>query len=119
MALRQAEGRIQGWFDRPISTSASGCELCQSSALPVAMYDAQQFDWSTAQQFQATGQATSQRLAAPPRYTMEELAFVPYDLGGGLEPTTAGRDVYQITGRSTGASGLANTVLQGTFTKRY
>ena len=116
-AIRQAERKVLSvWIARPVSTGVAGCELCQREALPVAMWDPAQFDWSNAQPF--VGTITP--LAAQPRYTVEELAFLPDDLGvAGLQPVTPGRDVYQITSRSTGASGLVNTVLQSTYTKRY
>ncbi len=116
-AMRQAERKILAqWIARPVSPGVAGCEPCQREALPVAMWDPSQFNWANAQPI--VGTLTP--LAAAPRYAVEELAFLPDDLGvAGLQPITSGRDVYQITTRSTGASGLVNTVLQGTYTKRY
>ena len=57
-------------------------------------------------------------LPEDPRYVIEELAFVRDSLVVGQDPSE-GRDFYQVTARSTGASGRANTVLQSTYTRRY
>ena len=54
-----------------------------------------------------------------PRYVIEHLGFVRTD--GGVETSVlpVGRDFYEVTGRSSGASGLANTVVQTTFARKF
>jgi Tfp pilus assembly protein PilX len=46
------------------------------------------------------------------------VGFVPDSLNSGQE-VPDGRVFYQLTSRSTGASGLANTVLQSTYVRRF
>jgi type IV pilus assembly protein PilX len=54
-----------------------------------------------------------------PTYVIEHVGFVlTGDGGSGYDPPV-GRDFYQVTGRSTGASGLANTVVQTTFARKF
>ncbi|MEO7775720.1 MAG: pilus assembly protein, partial [Steroidobacteraceae bacterium] len=53
-----------------------------------------------------------------PRYVIEEVGLKPNELNKGHDP---GDDfpVFQITARSVGASGNANTVLQSTFARPF
>jgi type IV pilus assembly protein PilX len=50
-----------------------------------------------------------------PQFVIEELAFIPYTKEYG---DLTGRDFYQATGRSTGASGSAAAVVQSTFARQ-
>lgn len=56
--------------------------------------------------------------ADDPQYLIEEVAFVRTD-GGVVLGEEDGRNFYQVSGRSTGASGLAEVVVQTTFTRRF
>jgi Tfp pilus assembly protein PilX len=51
-----------------------------------------------------------------PRYVIEEAGFVRDSL---LFDETAGRDFFRLTGQSSGGTGLANTVLQSTYARRF
>ena len=107
----------------PDSTSALPCTVCQAGTLPVAIYDPAQFDWSAnaAEYGQAAVAATlksTSNLAENPRYTVEALGFVKDSLDQGQEPPE-GRDFFQISSHSTGATGLASTVLQSTYARRF
>src|SRR5262249_34764634 len=55
-----------------------------------------------------------------PQYVIEDIGFVRTDGGveTGIDPP-AGRQFYQVTGRSTGASGLADVVVQSTYTRKF
>jgi type IV pilus assembly protein PilX len=57
-------------------------------------------------------------LNADPRFVVESIGFVPDDLVPGFGPQE-GRDFYQVTGRSTGGSGAALTVLRSTYARRF
>jgi Tfp pilus assembly protein PilX len=57
-------------------------------------------------------------LKEDPRYTVEDLGFVKDSLVEGQEPPE-GRDFFQVSSHSTGATGLAGTVLQSTYARRF
>jgi len=57
-------------------------------------------------------------LYAPPRYILEELAWVRDSLVVGHTGTT-GSDYYKVTARAVGGSQSAISILQTTFVKRY
>jgi type IV pilus assembly protein PilX len=119
-ALRDAEDRLSPvrQVSRPTATNAANCVFCQRTALPIAIHDVAQYNWSNAQEYGTAGSQDITGLAADPRYTIAEMGFVPDDRLEGQDPPT-GRDFYQITARSTGASGQANVVLQTTFPRRF
>jgi type IV pilus assembly protein PilX len=119
-ALRDAEDRLSPARQvlRPLATGAANCVFCSRTALPIAIQDTAQYNWSNAQEYGASGSQDITGLAADPRYTIAEMGFVPDDRLEGQDPPT-GRDFYQITARSTGASGNANVVLQTTFPRRF
>ena len=52
-----------------------------------------------------------------PRYVIEQIALLPDVLDGGGNPESY-RTFYRITARSTGASGLSNTIVQSTFARK-
>lgn len=128
LALQGAEAALRDGEDRmslarqplrPVATGSAGCEICQRDALPVDIDDPAQFDWSAnAHEYGVAGTQDIPDLAEDPRYTIAELGFVPDGYAQGQDPPT-GRDYYQITGRSTGASGQANVVLQSTLPRRF
>ena len=106
----------------PDGTGTLPCTVCQPGTLPVAIYDPAQFDWNANATPYGTGgpaaTLTNSGLNATPRYTVESLGFVRDSLDQGQEPPE-GRDFFQISSRSTGATGLANTVLQSTYARRF
>jgi type IV pilus assembly protein PilX len=117
--LRQGETLLRNLTTLPIATSAAGCLYCQRGALPLAIADPALFNWTAnAQEFGTPGVTDIAELQEDPRFTVEELAFVRDSYDTGIEPPT-GRDFYQVTARSTGASGQTNTVLQTTFARRF
>lgn len=120
-ALRAGEDRLSplNLTDRPIATSTLGCVFCARNSLPVAIYDPAQFNWkANAIEYGASGTKDITELAVDPRYTIAELGFVPDGYAQGQDPPS-GRDFYQITGFSSGATDLTNTVLQSTFPRRF
>src|SRR3954468_20222671 len=56
-------------------------------------------------------------VADNPRYVIERIAVVQELRDGGGDPETAYRTFYRVTARSTGASGLSNTIVQSTFAR--
>jgi type IV pilus assembly protein PilX len=100
------------------STSASGCMVCQPGTLPLAMEDPNKFDWNAeGHEFGTAGVLDIPGLAEDPRFAIEEIAFIENNKLNGQEYYEDGRLFFQITSRSTGASGLANVVLQSTFAR--
>jgi type IV pilus assembly protein PilX len=120
-ALRAGEARLSPALlvNRPLATTAAGCLFCARNSLPVAIYDIGQFDWKAlAQEYGAAGTQEITELAQDPRYVIAELGYVPDGYAQGQDPPS-GRDFYQITGFSSGATGQTNTVLQSTFPRRF
>jgi type IV pilus assembly protein PilX len=115
-ALRNAEALIRAQTGRPIACPDTTCVFrALSSVGDVASQDK---TWWTAngQGFADGSHKAMSGVAENPRYIIEELAQV-----ASVDPTdpTAGRTFYQVTARSTGASGLANTVVQTTYARKY
>jgi type IV pilus assembly protein PilX len=128
--LRYAEAIIDSLSaPAPQTSPALPCAVvCASGVLPVAVYDPAQFDWLNINNATLYGQggvaaslhgaSGSGKLNAEPGYTIEYAGFIPDDRE--LPPSsTDGRYVYQITSRSTGGSGMANTVVRSTFARRF
>lgn len=123
-ALRDGEARILALPDKDQGVSFAvdpGCVVCQRNTLPVAIFDEGQYDWRTlGQEYGASGTKDISELARDPRYVIGELGFVRDDLGEGCcDYYVSGRDFYQVTGFSSGATDLTNTVLQTTFPRRF
>jgi type IV pilus assembly protein PilX len=103
----------------PDSTGTLPCTVCQKGVLPIAIYDSVQFDWNAnAWVYGQAGLTGTTKLAENPRYVTELLEFVPDSLDVGQE-VPDGRDFFQVSARSTGATGLATTVLQSTYARRF
>jgi type IV pilus assembly protein PilX len=120
-ALRAGEDRLSPatLTARPLPTTGVDCVFCARDTLPVAIYDRGQYDWTAnAQEYGDPDEKEMADLARDPRYTIAELGFAPDGYGQGQDPPT-GRDFYQITGFSSGASDQANVVLQSTFPRRF
>lgn len=124
-ALREGEEKLSPMLvptreaARPPAYPGCLTFICSASSLPVAIQDTTQFTWSSAREYGTAGTQEIAGLNADPRYVIAELEFVPDSALGGQNDTLSGRHFYQITARSTGASGQANTVLQTTFPRRF
>jgi type IV pilus assembly protein PilX len=117
--LRYGETVIGNYTALPDTTGALPCSLCQKGVLPVAIYDPAQFNWNVnAWAYGNTGLVAVDKLKANPRYVLEVLGFQPDSLDVGQEVPT-GRDFFQVSAASTGATGNANTVLQSTYARRF
>lgn len=124
--LRDGEARILAFGTvKPNALSTADCSVapltvCQRTALPIDIAE-RTFTWwnPNSVKFGTAGTHDLTELREDPRYTIEEVGIKPQgDLGIGHEPPQDNY-VYQITARSTGASGQTNTVLQSTFIKIY
>jgi type IV pilus assembly protein PilX len=119
--LRYAEAKMTALpSPAPISLGSFPCGTadnpCQNNVLPVAVYDPVQFDWNA--NAQPAGAVVG--LSVPPQFVVEYLTHVSDTINeGDTDDLGAGRDFYQITSRSTGASGQTNTVLQSTYQRRF
>jgi type IV pilus assembly protein PilX len=124
-ALRAGEAQVRTIVAEPgnLPTQASvNCALCEAGVLPVDIDDPAAFDWP-ADGIVAPGinppSGSAGHLAEDPQYKVEHSAWVSDQLGTGVNGDDTGRDYFTITGRSTGASGDANTVLQSTYARRF
>jgi type IV pilus assembly protein PilX len=113
----------------PIPSPAVPCTvICDIGVLPMAIADLAQFDWTNVNNATKYGQggvpaslsgaAGSGMLSEEPRYAIEYVGFIP----NGAEAATTwgdGRVVFQVTSRSTGGSGMTNTVVRSTYARRF
>ena len=121
--LRNGESLIQVQTARPDNCTGVPCNFWQSGTLtrPETRDDSW---WTTnGEEFEAdndrsTTTAEVADLKADPRFVVESIGFVSDSLTVGHGPPE-GRDFYQVTGRSTGGSGAANTVLRSTYARRF
>lgn len=118
--LRYGESVIAAYPSLPDSTGAMPCTVCQKGVLPMAIYDTAQFDWNVNAQVYGQAGLTGgyDKLFENPRYTVEDLGFQQDSLVTGQDPPE-GREFYQVSARSTGATSLATTVLQSTYTRVF
>jgi len=118
--LRYGESIIDGYVTQPVTVGSLPCTVCQPGTLPVAIYDDTQFNWAAnAQTYGNSGLTGNDKLKANPQYTIEDIATVQrngLELGQDVKVT---REFYQVTARSTGATGNAVTVLQSTYTRVF
>jgi type IV pilus assembly protein PilX len=115
-AARGGEAFIRGLIVKPVACSAAPCTVWMSgTAAGTGRVDLQPYTWWDAN---ATATTALPELKANPAYVVEEVGHVRTD-GGVVLPEEDARDFYQVSGRSTGASGLAEVVIQTTFTRRF
>ena len=121
--LRNGEQLVQVQTVRPDNCTALPCNFWTSGTLTnPETRDATW--WSTnSDEFEAdndrsTTTAEVADLQEDPRFVVESIGFVSDSLTVGHGPPQ-GRDFYQVTGRSTGGSGAANTVLRSTYARRF
>lgn len=103
--------QVQATFD---------CEICDRGVLPVDIDVPGQFNWA-ADAKTVTDIDPNDRLDEDPQYKIEHTQFVANGIDCGTTDANcnAGRDVFTVTGRSTGASGRTNTVVQTTYARRF
>lgn len=96
------------------------CDICDRGVLPVDLDTPGRFNWA-ADAKPAAGIATPGKLDQDPQYKIEHTQFVANGIDCGTTDANcnAGRDVFTVTGRSTGASGRTNTVVQTTYARRF
>ena len=116
--LRNAEQFIEDLEGAPVACAPPAvCEVRLEGSMP-GNIGLKNDAWWTANG-QGFGVASLQSLHEPPRTVVEQLGFVRTD-GGVVEGDVPdGRDFYQVTSRSTGGSGLADVVLQSTYTVKH
>lgn len=126
-ALRNGESLIKAQATKPDDCNALPCQFWQAgSASLVVNPAAGDKPWwdQYGVEYEASGDHSTStheltELSEDPRFVVQYITRVPDTLtvgeGGGAPP---GRDFYQVTGRSVGGSGKANTLLQSTFARR-
>jgi type IV pilus assembly protein PilX len=117
-SMRAAESFIRQQNNRPVACSVSPCTVwIEGSVIGTTANQDPAWWLSNGNTF---GMAAMGDLQEAPQAVIEELGFVRTDGGVvmGQEPPD-GRDFYQVTSRSTGGSGQAETVLQSTYTRRF
>jgi type IV pilus assembly protein PilX len=99
-----------------LPTGGAGCLICQPGVLPIAI-DSPVFNWAVeGHEYGGAGKQFA-GLASDPEFTIQEIAFVEDSLLNGHEYYEDGRLFFQVSSHSTGASGLANVVLQSTYAR--
>lgn len=119
--LRAAEQYIGDQQVRPVTCSGADTGSCPvfTEGTVVGTTANQDETWWD-EKGRTYDQETMDGLRETPTAVVEELGYVRTDGGVvmGQDPPD-GRDFYQVTSRSTGGSGLAEIVLQSTFTRKF
>ncbi len=110
-ALREAEQEL--WTTPSIIPCVTPACVRPRGVLPVLDSQTQAWWDAQSQEYGVDGSQQITELAEDPQFIFEELAFV----GPLVVDDPGGRMFYQVTSRSTGGTGLANTTLQTTFAK--
>ena len=110
-ALRDAEQML---WDTPniVACNAADC-VHPRGVLPVLNNQTAAWWNANSQEYGVDGDQEMEELDEDPQFVAEELAFI----GPLVVDDPGGRMFYQVTARSTGASGNTNTVLQTTYAK--
>jgi type IV pilus assembly protein PilX len=121
--LRDGEALIRSRIARPDTCTEAPCAFWTRGTL--AGISAENQDWwdDNATELEPDGDRSTvthdmAELEADPQFVVEALGFVSDSLTVGHAPPE-GRDFYQVTGRSTGGSGSATTVLRTTYARRF
>lgn len=121
--LRNGEVLVQVQTARPDTCTAMPCSFWTSGTLTNP--ETQVTSWWTTNGAEFEGDNDRSTVTAEvadlqedPRFLVESIGFVSDTLTVGHRPPE-GRDFYQVTGRSTGGSGAANSVLRSTYARRY
>jgi type IV pilus assembly protein PilX len=116
-ALRNAEALIAKQSSRPVACPDTSCPFRALSSVPDVSNQSKDWWSSNGQAFADAGGNPMSGVSDNPRYVIEEIAQVaPIPDPTNPQP---GRTFYQVTARSTGASGLANTIVQSTYARKY
>jgi type IV pilus assembly protein PilX len=117
-ALRNAEAFIgQQPSPGPVACPDASCPFRALSSVPDVSNQTDTW-WNANGKAFADGSGNAMSgVSANPRYVIEEIATVSET----PDPTDprASRTFYQVTARSTGTSGLANTIVQSTYARKY
>jgi type IV pilus assembly protein PilX len=125
-ALRNGEALIGEQASRPSDCTGIPCATTPEVFLEgvlgqVENEPSQWWDAGNALPFtDAAGNTSMQGEAVDPTFVIEHMGFVRTDGGVemGINPPS-GRDFYQVTAHSDGASGNANVVLQSTYARKF
>jgi type IV pilus assembly protein PilX len=120
--LRNGETMVQARTSRPDTCIATPCAFWQLGAL-VQPQNQNQAWWTTnGIEFERNPATPTPneiaQLKRDPQFVVESVGFVSDTLTIG-QGAPVGRDFYQVSGRSSGGSGNANTVLRTTYARRF
>jgi type IV pilus assembly protein PilX len=113
--LRNAEALIRAQPGQPIPCPDNSCPYRSDDLGDIAN---QPSDWwaNNAQAFADGSGNPMTGVKDNPRYVIEQIAVLP-DVPDPTDPAAI-RTFYRVTARSTGASGLSNTIVQSTFARK-
>lgn len=117
-ALAGAEASIAGWTVQPVASTAPTTSVWARGAIPsITSLAFNNTWWNTyGHSFSAPNLST---LYANPRYTIEQINFIPDSVSFNDQSTGLGIFYYRITSRSHGLSRHALTILQSTYATRF
>jgi type IV pilus assembly protein PilX len=118
-ALRDGERRLKAYVVEPLKCTdpADACTTFYERGTGLDAVNAAKAWWDgKAQEYgEANKRDLTEGAKDDPRFATEELAHVRNCLV--MDADCGRRTIYQVTARSTGGSGQANTVLQSTYAK--
>jgi type IV pilus assembly protein PilX len=111
-ALRAAEAKVLAFTATPVTCVSAPCDVFERKVLPPL--NSQSKTWWTTNAQAYNNSAQSANLSEDPRYVLEQFGWIrnSWDV-----TDTTGRDVYEVSARSTGGSGKAEVVLQTTYAR--
>jgi type IV pilus assembly protein PilX len=111
-SLRAGEAVVLAFAAAPVTCAAAPCDVFERKTLPPLNYQTK--TWWTDTALSDANVAQSDGLSENPRYVVEQYGWIrnSWDV-----TDTTGRDVYQISSRSTGGSGKAEVILQSTYAR--
>jgi type IV pilus assembly protein PilX len=110
--LRAGEQVVQGFTAPPVPCVATPCDVFERHSLPPLNNQSRTW-WSDTAKTD-TNAAQNSALDENPQYVIEQYGWIrnSWDV-----TDTTGRDVYEITARSTGGSGSSEVILQSTYAR--
>jgi type IV pilus assembly protein PilX len=127
-ALRNAELLVRQQSQEPAECTASPCSFWSQGSFnataPLGGVESLSKDWWDANATPFNKDSPDHIMPGvnnpSTRYLIEDSGFVRTDGGVAVGiDLAAGRQFYQISARSTGASGLADTVVQSTYARKF
>ena len=111
-SLRAGETVVLSFAAPPVPCTAAPCQVFERRALPALNNQAATW-WSNTAQADSNA-AQSAALDEDPQYVIEQYGWIrnSWDV-----TDTTGRDVYQVSSRSTGGSGKSEVILQSTYAR--